>query len=297
MSEKTLNIDIISDLHLDMYTRMNPREGIQLFVRRFFKKDGDVLILAGDLTHDTAQLPELFKLLAEKYNKILVVPGNHDFYLIPEYMQEHEKFSEDRYQSLLEACNNSGGKVVMLNCDYYEYEGVTFFGMPGWYDGQYAIEHFNYDSRRVNNLYSAVMNDSRRIKFRDDDNSDMFNRSAREQIKINNLGELRKADVFISHAIPSIDKALVHEKYREEVSTCFYTFDGEAYLEAMEPKLVVHGHTHMPMSTEYKGRKYIVNPLGYPWEGNDVHGPKRMSLDIDRLSLDHARVPVTEGEQ
>ena len=301
MFEK-IAIDIISDLHLDMYTNSfssftgNSIESIDRFTDKFFTRKGDVLILAGDITHANHELPKLFTNLGEKYKKILVIPGNHDFYLIKHYMSKDEEYSEDRYQNLLKACNNTEGKVVLLNCDYHTYEGITFFGMMGWYDGLYAKKHFNYTEANVNNLYRAVMNDSRLIKFRDDDNTNMFNRSARERIKMENLGVLRKADVFISHCVPSLDKRLIHPDFRDEVSTCFYTFDGAEYIRQIDPKLVIHGHTHRPMVNNYEGRTYIVNPLGYPHENINVHGPHRVHIDRKELVLNQVSV-VSEGEK
>lgn len=274
---KSLKVDIISDLHLDMYTFLLGNGSVRLFVDRYFPRNGDLLILAGDITHKNSELPELFRLLTEKYKQILVVPGNHDFYLIDEFLSPDEEYSEDRYQNLLKACSDTDGKVVLLNCDYYEYKGFTFFGMVGWYDGQYGIKHFELNAHSVNRYYKEVMNDSRKIRFRDDDNSDMFNRSARERNKMSNI-KLRKADVFISHAIPSIDKRAVNPLYRDEVSTAFYTFDGSDYLDKISPEVVVHGHTHRPSVTNIDGIKYIVNPFGYPYEYTGVDRPYRITL-------------------
>lgn len=102
-------IDCISDLH-GFYPQL---EG------------GDLLIVAGDLTAtDTKQEFEKFVswLYNQKYNKIIVIAGNHDNVL---------KYDDNLLLFF------SGGKIEYLCDSGTEFEGLTIWGSPWtpWFHG------------------------------------------------------------------------------------------------------------------------------------------------------------------
>lgn len=70
--------------------------------------------------------------------KILVVPGNHDFYIESKLGDEWESFVED-YEIY------TNGKVRFLVDELYTYEGITFYGTPWiepikFQEGRWAFE-------------------------------------------------------------------------------------------------------------------------------------------------------------
>ena len=268
-------MDIMSDLHVDIYTRSKDI-GPKQFVNRFFPKNGQLLIIAGDITHKNNELVELFTLLNKIYDKVVVIPGNHDFYLIEEYLQEDEKFSNDRYANLIKACSETN--TVLLNCEYFDYEGFRIFGMQGWYDGSYGIKHFNYNNYRLNNLWRNIMNDSQKISFRDNPYPVFDDMNAHERLKLGNMG-LVEADIFVSHTCPYNEKTDIDERYREEISTAFFCFDGSSILEQIKPELVIHGHTHRTKDVVRGDTRVVCHPLGYPWEETGATKPKRVILN------------------
>lgn len=71
--------------------------------------------------------------------KILVVPGNHDFYIESKLGDEWESFVED-YELY------TNGKVRFLVDESYTYEGITFYGTPWiqpieFQEGRWAFEY------------------------------------------------------------------------------------------------------------------------------------------------------------
>ena len=71
--------------------------------------------------------------------KILVVPGNHDFYIESKLGDEWESFVED-YEIY------TNGKVRFLVDELYTYEGITFYGTPWikpieYQPGKWAFEY------------------------------------------------------------------------------------------------------------------------------------------------------------
>lgn len=72
--------------------------------------------------------------------KIIVVPGNHDFYLESQY-------NAGTWVEAKEIMSNiTNGKVEMLIDELYEYKGITFYGTPWikpieFQEGRWAFEH------------------------------------------------------------------------------------------------------------------------------------------------------------
>ncbi len=86
--------------------------------------EGDVLVIAGDILPLDLQRDKIVSLSwikkrfvkwvnAQSYNKVILVPGNHDFC-----------FEDD--VNPFEGMDN----IVLLRNELYEYEGVVFYGCP-----------------------------------------------------------------------------------------------------------------------------------------------------------------------
>ena len=123
----------------------------------------DVLCVAGDVITLNAQrnfdasehwwknrfVPWVMKLQCKK---VLVVPGNHDFYL-------EQLYKEDRWE---EFCDYMAvvtqGKLHFLIDQSFEYEGIKFYGTP-WIEpidfqiNKWAFENYNPNP---NNPYSKI---------------------------------------------------------------------------------------------------------------------------------------------
>ena len=287
---KPLSISILSDLHLDMHFN-SPRETtghVKAFFDPIFRPDGkesaDVLVIAGDLGHYNSQNLWIIEFLRGHYFKhIVCVLGNHDYYLIHRLQQlDYNMDSFERVKEMREQLNAIEG-IHCLNGNIVEIEGIRFGGCDSWYDGQYLLKNLNpkgvYTIGRPRELWNYTMNDAAYIFGikRFDEIWEI------EKPKIEAV--YQSCDVMITHVSPSIVPEHIPEKlYREEDSTCFFTFDGEEYVKNTTAKVWIYGHTHTPNDCEWHGVRLICNQLGYPGENMNVC-EKRIELTVE--NFDH----------
>lgn len=83
-----MNIDYVSDLHLDFYIEPEGNQQNYTAKTRGFLQQllpvmpAEVLVIAGDLSHFNQQSYETLQFFSEHYKQVFFVFGNHDYYLI-----------------------------------------------------------------------------------------------------------------------------------------------------------------------------------------------------------------------
>ncbi len=111
----------------------------------------DVLCICGDIINlnDQRDMPASKKWWETRFiewveklpcKKVIVVPGNHDFYLETLYKFDQWSWFKDRMRLL------SNFKIECLIDESYEYEGIHFYGTPwiqpiNFQEGRWAFEH------------------------------------------------------------------------------------------------------------------------------------------------------------
>ncbi len=298
---KSLSVSILSDLHLEMHFRSSRQTTgeIKAFFDPIFKPGGiepaDVLVIAGDLGHYNSGNLWIIEFLKGHYFKhVICVLGNHDYYLIHRLQQlDYNMNSFERVQEMRDQLNAIDG-VYCLNGNVVEIEGVRFGGCDSWYDGQYLLKNLNpkgiYTIGRPRELWNYTMNDATYIQGikRFDEIWEI------EKPKIEAV--YQACDVMITHVMPSIDPEHIPEKvYREDNSTCFFTFDGEEFVKNTSAKVWIYGHTHTPNDYEWHGVRMICNQLGYPGEIKDVR-EKRIKLEVENFDRKPDVSPKTIDE-
>lgn len=264
---KPLVVSILSDLHFDSHL---PSFGAtEKMVKKvfdpIFKTPADVLVIAGDLGHYNNQSFTVIKMLRELYFKhIVVVLGNHDYYLINRMLvDDYNNNSFNRVNKMRELLNSIDG-VHCLNGNVVEIEGVRFGGCDSWYDGQYQLHnlnpHFIYAMHHVRELWKYTMNDYPCIKGikKFDDIWEI------ERPKIEATYQV--CDVMITHVMPSINPEHVNRHYRSDKATGFFCFDGEKYLKETTAHTWIYGHSHTNNEFDLHGVRVIANQLGYRGE-------------------------------
>ncbi|WP_179212510.1 metallophosphoesterase [Brevibacillus brevis] len=87
MSDLIAGFDLISDVHLDFWVKVeNPLHKMVPQIKNFMKGilpdvHHKTLVTAGDLGHYNWQNKILIEELKQIYEHILIVAGNHDYYL------------------------------------------------------------------------------------------------------------------------------------------------------------------------------------------------------------------------
>ncbi len=281
-----MKIDILSDLHIDFYFRKKPAEDQ---IRTLYESilgnhngysTGDMLIVAGDIGHYNKQNIQALKRIKDVfgYQHIICVLGNHDYYLIDHASRaNYGQNSLERVQRMRELINKEEG-MYCLDGNIIEINGVKFGGCDSWYDGEYIRRHFwkkdeEYMKGYVSLLWRRSMADADYIY-----GMEWQAYAKHQKQKLESI--YQKADVMITHINPSIEKVHTNEKYRNEDTTGYFTFDGSHFLKEGSMQYWIFGHTHDRMEYEAHGVKCLCNPMGYPNESLNGQSIQPMQIEI-----------------
>lgn len=265
-----MKIDILSDLHLDFWTKQNTTLSTKLLSTLdqllTISNEVEVLIVAGDISHNPAQLNILEEIAkVYHYKKIFCVLGNHDLYLV-DYDQRKE--FQDSLTKQRHYYDFKSEIVTILNGDIVEYDGVTFGGAMGWYDASYQIKENALFSDPVH-IWKETMNDAHYILGY----KDFYEIYEQEDPKVQKILD---ADIVITHVCPLAHNIAFQEIYHGQESNMFFAFDGERYLEKTSAKYWVYGHSHGHHNFEVYDTKCVMNTLGYPAE----MGRQKMTIEV-----------------
>lgn len=266
-----MKIDYISDLHLDFWIKgsingdkLNSK--IEQFIESIRPAGGDMLVLAGDITHYNSQLVPLFTQLKKIYKHIIVTWGNHDLYLISTGMKNKYNYdSLNRLIEMEEICNNLN--VIFLDGQTIEIDGIVFGGTGMWYDLPEASDIEDW---------KRIMNDSRLIMQGENEYSMPYSYGKTlipsfdtqqfyklEKEKLENM----ECDILITH-LPcfKIPDQMMDPRYVGDVANKFYYAPLFELTESTGCQVHIAGHTHTSYDFQYGSINLKINPLGYPGE-------------------------------
>lgn len=260
------NFDLISDIHLDFYVdirhpEVKMRKRISEFVSSILPENPQkTLIIAGDLGHYNHQNIFLLEELKKFYTNIIVVSGNHDYYLVSSSVKS--KYKSDSMKRIIEMKEKASRieNIYYLDGNIVEIDGVKYGGAGMWYDFSYGMSMFGKSKEGLFFKWKEVMNDSRLIKGLDFLTD--FKEADKEKEKLDKI--IEDSNVIITHVGPEWSK-IPHE-YKYDVATSFYYFDGRPYFEKAKDKVWVYGHVHYRNDYETHGCRFINASLGYPSE-------------------------------
>jgi len=266
-----MRVSVISDCHIDFADLTLP--------------GGDVLILSGDIFEAKNLKKEMYNpemilleherqdrrpdrfyrfLLEEcsqKYRKVIMVMGNHEFYRsVFQKTYEHIK-------------SQLPDNVYLLEKESLELDGVLFLGATLWTDMN------KQDALTIYHMQGA-MNDYRQITMLNEERH-VYHRlqpeyTVKEHLKTleyfkNVLAENRQREggalpvVVITHHSPS--KLSTKPKYQKDVlMNGAYSSDlSDFILDNPEIKVWTHGHTHDTFDYMIGETRIICNPRGYKY--------------------------------
>lgn len=266
-----MQVDYLSDLHIDFYFDKNNRildEDIYRLYHPIITKNnreiGDLLVIGGDLGHYNWQNIRVLKYLKDKYYKnIICVLGNHDYYVFTDERCQFEN-SFKRVEKMRDLINKEKG-LYCLNGKIIEFDGVKFGGADGCYNDGYIkryCQEENYSQESINRLWKENLNDFRNLLGVD--KYDDIYKVELPKIK----AVIDKCDVMITHVCPSINDEHFTPHYRGNILNTFFSFSGEDFLKRTSAKVWIYGHTHEFNEFKEYGVKCMVNAMGYPGESD-----------------------------
>lgn len=229
-----MQIQILSDLHFEFHTE---DDGVT-FIKKLVaarKKDVDVLVIAGDLSLVGKNfLLFSLKKLIKYYEKIIFVPGNHEYYTAS---------SSYNFHSLVEHFDKDS--LFVLDNNFVEIEGKKFYGGTLWFDDY--VNHYNKgflnDFTYIGNFEPWVYEKNRQF--------------------IHAVKEFKDLDCVISHHSPSYKS--VHKDFKDNKLNEFYCNNLDTLVLEVKPKVWCHGHTHKSFDYMIGETRIICNPFGYVW--------------------------------
>ncbi len=237
-----MNIWASSDLHLDYRENW---EWWQQLSAKDYRADG--LILAGDITHNTAQLFRFFESLLPKFKKVFFVPGNHDLWM---GAQERGN-SLDKFEWLLTRLQAMGVQMTP-----WQQPDLLVMPLFGWYD--YT---FGKPSKTIQRAWMDFKNCQWPMEV--DALTEHF-------LALNMLPEKPRTPVLsFSHFVPRLD--LMPPDLPRVVRALLPVFGSERLGEQVAQlgsTLHIYGHSHLNRSTAREGTWFLNNAFGYPREAH-----------------------------
>lgn len=246
-----MKLQIMSDLHLEHHKD----DGKSLIASLPERKD-TTLILAGDITslQSADYAREHLEALTEKYKRVLMVPGNHEFY---------GTNPVDAWNTLLIIGQQVQNLTVLTSNLPVEFEGKRFLGDTLWFK----------DNPTTQRWHKRQMNDFSVIKQFEPWVFHSCDQTIRDFEK-----HLKKDDILITHHLPS--PRSVHPKWAADDLNRFFVCDIEQLIIDREPALAVHGHTHDKADYMIGPTRVLCNPMGYPRESTRGHFDEALIIEV-----------------
>lgn len=238
-----MNITVMSDLHLN-FSSLNGLPG------------GDILILAGDIIEvgdiklmnkHRANYQKFFDEETSKYNQVLYVYGNHEYY--------GGDFNET--DSLIKSMLPMN--VTVLQDSYIKIDDVYFYGATMWTDIK------NEDPLTVMSVeqlmcdYTDIHHGKTKLKTHH-----TVKAHKESKTKLLEFLKLHKQDkvVVITHHAPSWKS--IEDRYKgTTISHAYATELSEIILDNPQIRYWVHGHTHTITNYNIGKTTVVSNPRGY----------------------------------
>jgi hypothetical protein len=232
-----MKIDYVSDLHLEKSPLRLP------------STTSDILILAGDIYHVSLfdyNISGFFDDISKKYEHIIYVPGNHEYY--------------DSDLSVIDSLRNfcNGYKNIhLLDNEVKIIDNVQFIGGTGW-------THFNNLDAATMKQASRTINDYRRIRNGDNMLSiyDIIEKHAEYVKFFKSVDKSKYTNVAITHHSPT-DLTALNSGSSFEITGC-YCSDMLSYMKDI--KYWIHGHQHDGTDVDYHDCQIRSNSRGYVFE-------------------------------
>ncbi|MEM9742299.1 MAG: metallophosphoesterase [Pseudomonadota bacterium] len=239
-----MRVHAISDLHVDFRPNRD-------FVAGLSQQDyvNDLLIVAGDLTHDESSLRATLEQLQHRFRALWFVPGNHDLWVDP----TSDETSLDKWQRLRAQLHAAG---VFL--EPAQVGQVRITPLLGWYDFS-----FGEPETQLRRAWRDFVRCRWPTGWHPRDIAAAFQRDNPEPVAV----DASVTHITVSHFLPRVD--LLPRPAIERFGFLLPVLGGEAVeseLRRHSPQLHVYGHSHVPVDRVRDGVRYINNAKGYPSE-------------------------------
>lgn len=249
----------VSDLHVRYQQNRQITESLRP------ESDGDWLIVAGDVAEFAADVERVLTLLADRFEKVIWAPGNHELWTMPD--DPVQLRGDERYRHLVGVCREHG---VLTPEDPFAVwqDRVVVAPLFLLYDYSFRAPHLSREEALAE-AYEAGVVCTDEFFLHPDPYPD---RAAWCRARVEySAGRLRERPgglptVLVNHwpMTRVATRPLWFPQFAQWCGTDL-TADWHTRFDA---EVVVHGHLHIPRTTEEDGVRFEEVSLGYPreWE-------------------------------
>lgn len=242
-----MKFHLVSDLHLDAWMSRN-----DFFIYDLLPEGDETLIIAGDLceiAHLRDYGAEIFGELCGKYQNVIYVAGNHEY-----YGTDYQGF-QDRFRRLEGMFDN----LFCLEDESIVIGDVSIAGSTLW-----------FRNTPMNPVFENQLADFTYIQ---DYRNWVYDRN---EAAVEFLQNLPEVDLIITHHLPCSKS--VDAKYANEATNLYFLCDISGVILDKQPKVWCHGHTHIACEYQLGETQVICNPRGYP--GENAKGYEARVIEI-----------------
>lgn len=264
----TMMIQVASDLHLEFFTEKTERKKSwsDLIV-----PSAPVLVLAGDICQATtppkrARLVRFLSWCSENFEKVLYVPGNHEFYNIHNAKYKHQMCSvEETLEALSNVCERFHN-VILLHRKTVIIDNVCFIGATLW--TALPTEEARKTAKEIMNDFECIyQSPTERLATAEYASMHLSDRVWIER-QLQDPGFENMTKVVITHHAPSYlgtcdykHEAVPDFENNVNLEACTY---GSALGDLVaQSDAWIFGHTHCYVNEIRSGCHLIANQRGY----------------------------------
>jgi len=246
------NVYALSDLHTD-------HPGNMRLFKELPSRPHDVVILAGDISHNLQQVEDTFKLFLARFGHVFFCPGNHDLWL---HSKDGCKDSLEKLHKLLGLCKKLGVHTQPKAVGH----GILIVPLLSWYEPGFDPDPDVRDDSLA--PVEKTMSDFSLCKWPQLSASDssVSHRLDELNAQLPDTGEFSTVISF-SHFLPRHE--LVPEKrylaYPHLPKAVGSRPLGER-VRRLAPTCHIFGHTHYGWDVELDGIRYLQAAVAYPGE-------------------------------
>lgn len=239
-----MRVFALSDLHVDYEANARWIAGLSAW-----DYTDDALILAGDVSASATLLSWCLAVLAQRFNTVVYVPGNHELWVTP---GGSERTSLDKFARVRALAVDNGISIA-------PYLGSTVSIVPllGWYDYSFGSPSPEL-AGMWRDYYSCVW-----PAHFDEAAVTAYFLDLNERLPPGRRGTL----ISFSHFLPRIDvmPGSIPPQHRI-LYPVLGTSGLERQIRALGSTTHVYGHSHVNRRVTLGGVTYVNNALGYPQE-------------------------------
>jgi len=243
-----LNIQLLSDLHLDIHHDAPDIPGTE----------ADIIILAGDITEGTDGIHWALTQAERLQKPVIYLAGNHEYY----------QQDLDQFDYTLRSLSQDHPWVHFLQMSHYDIREYRILGTTLWT----SFDLDGTSNRSMNMWYAHDAMDDYRCIYAGQ------RRVSTEQIRELHLLQRQWLEESLKQALDEQKKSIVvthHAPHPNSIASRFQTSRFNSAFasnltdlmdQPWSPMLWLHGHIHDPADYVVHGTRVVAHPRGYPEE-------------------------------